>query len=85
MRIVVVDDEVLISHYIVQCIQAADSRAEIVAVVNSGQKALDVLADEPVDLVFTDITMPKMDGLELCRRIREQVPSCECSHADLPR
>lgn len=35
-----------------------------------GQAALDALGDRPVDLVVTDIKMPRMDGLELVRRLR---------------
>lgn len=38
---------------------------------NDGREALDMLADELPDLLITDIAMPRMDGLELMRNIRE--------------
>ena len=37
----------------------------------NGRQALDKLEVESVDLVISDIIMPEMDGLELCRRLKE--------------
>jgi len=37
---------------------------------NSGQEALEVLAHSDVDLVLTDMKMPKMDGIELLQNIK---------------
>jgi diguanylate cyclase (GGDEF)-like protein len=36
-----------------------------------GEEALDVLSKETVDLALLDIMMPKLSGMEVCRRIRE--------------
>jgi DNA-binding response OmpR family regulator len=42
-----------------------------VTAVHSAAQALPVVSQEQVDLILLDITMPGMDGLELCQRIRE--------------
>lgn len=42
-----------------------------VRLVNSGQKALDLMNQQPVDLVLLDVMMPEMDGYEVCRHLRE--------------
>ena len=42
----------------------------------SGEAALDLLhsADEPIDLLITDVVMPRMDGPTLIRHVREMIP-----------
>ena len=75
MKILVVDDEHLINQYIVQCIQSAGGGEQIIGAVKSGAKALKVLEESAADLAFVDITMPKMNGLELLREIKTRHPS----------
>lgn len=44
----------------------------------SGLEALELLATEPIDIVVTDIRMPGMDGLQLCKHIQERYPRTKC-------
>ena len=74
MRIFVVDDEALITRYIVQCIRNAPGKHEVIGTANSGAKALEKMNELRPDVLFTDITMPKMDGLELLRICKERYP-----------
>jgi len=69
-HIVAVDDtpanlllvlRVMEKHYKVTCVQ-------------SGKECLDLLAEQSVDLVLMDVVMPKMNGYECCRHIRDEHP-----------
>jgi two-component system OmpR family response regulator len=65
--ILVVDDD---SH-IRQLIVFALGKAGLDTLeAEDGEQALDIAADRAVDLVILDINMPRMDGLDVCRRLR---------------
>lgn len=68
-RILVVDDEPQITRVLRTTLSAQgyDLRA-----ANDGETALEIMKDWTPDLVITDLVMPQMDGLELCRRVRSK-------------
>jgi PAS domain S-box-containing protein len=50
-------------------------KCDVVAAVHNGLKALRALKKNPdVDLIVTDISMPKLDGIELCHEVLEHYP-----------
>jgi two-component system KDP operon response regulator KdpE len=66
-RILVVDDEPQITRVLRTTLS---SRGYDVRVANDGETALEIMRDWSPDLVLTDLMMPRMNGLELCKRIR---------------
>lgn len=43
---------------------------------NNGKEALDLIAHENPDVVISDVMMPEMDGIELCRKIKTDIVTC---------
>jgi len=74
-RILVVDDEPIICKGLSKTIEKAAYIPSIIQTAENGIEALEIIKTMNPHFVFTDIRMPKMDGLELCRHISEQYPS----------
>ncbi|MFH0914554.1 MAG: response regulator transcription factor [Chloroflexota bacterium] len=72
-RILVVDDDAAILRFLSANLKA---RGYEVALAMDGEQALEVMERGSIDLIILDIMMPKLDGVEACRRVREwsQVP-----------
>jgi two-component system KDP operon response regulator KdpE len=72
-RILVVDDEPQITRVLRRSLITQGYDVHIAA---DGEAALQTFGDWPADLVVTDLGMPNMNGLELCRQLRavSQVP-----------
>ena len=67
-RILLVDDEPLILKGLRFTLE--QEGYEILTAAD-GEEALQVFFDEPVDLVLLDVMLPKLDGIQVCQRIRE--------------
>lgn len=83
-RILVVDDDPQIQRMLKSQLGV---RGYAVTAVSNGPDALVAVADEAPDLVLLDIAMPGMDGLEVCRQLREwsSVPILLLTVADTPQ
>jgi len=72
--ILIVDDEATILTSLSQVLQ--DEHYQVVT-ATSGPEALKLIASDVPDLVLLDIWMPEMDGLEVLKRARDQVPTLQ--------
>ena len=73
LRLLVVDDSATIRGVLSKALNAAPGMG-VTATAANGEKALGILATEPIDLVLLDIEMPVMDGLTTLRQIRQRYP-----------
>jgi len=78
ITVLVVDDESLIAKNIKRSIERENPHFEVVGICCSGLEALDFIKNNPPHVVFTDIRMPEMNGLELAKEICDSYPFISC-------
>jgi two-component system response regulator MprA len=67
-RVLVVDDEPAVRRALERALRL---ESHDVVLASDGEEALDALARQPADAVILDVLMPRLDGLEVCRRMRQ--------------
>jgi two-component system KDP operon response regulator KdpE len=83
-HILIVDDEPQITRVLRTSLSA---QGYDIRVANSGEMALEIMKDWSPSLIITDLSMPSVDGIELCRRVRavSQIPIIVLSVRDQER
>ncbi|MDQ1913959.1 response regulator [Paenibacillus sp. GD4] len=74
MRLLIADDEPIIRSGLMKMAQDYTHRFQSIETAKNGDEALQMIVRSEPDLIVTDIRMPKMDGLELCRRVYDAYP-----------
>lgn len=69
--LLIVEDEKLIRQGIKTMVQRSGIPIDNILECGNGERALEILKMQDVDVLFTDIRMPKMDGIELVKAIQE--------------
>jgi DNA-binding NarL/FixJ family response regulator len=76
MRILIVDDHPVTRNGLRTALSMSDD-IDVVGEASSGEEAVEVVADVKPDVVFMDVRMPGMGGIEATRIIREVVPQAK--------
>ncbi len=72
--VIVAEDEELLLNNLVHKIEKADPDFQVIATAQTGAQALSLVEQMSPDVVFTDIKMPVMDGIELLKQVKKESP-----------
>jgi two-component system, OmpR family, alkaline phosphatase synthesis response regulator PhoP len=72
-KILIVDDEPHIRMLIEQTLEELEDEDVVFFTAENGEEALEIITNEKPQLVFLDVMMPKMNGMEVCRRVKKDL------------
>src|SRR5215470_15575100 len=72
-KILIVDDEPHIRMLIGQTLEELEDDGVDFFTAENGEQALEIINEENPQLVFLDVMMPKMNGMEVCRRVKKEL------------
>ena len=72
-KLLIVDDESHIRMLIEQTLEELEENGVDFFTAENGEQALEIIKKENPQLVFLDVMMPKMNGMEVCRRVKKEV------------
>ncbi|WP_193726525.1 response regulator transcription factor [Paenibacillus guangzhouensis] len=74
MRVLIVEDDRLVRKGFISLMPWDQFGMQIIGEAGNGEDALEFLADHEIDLLITDLAMPRMNGIELIRIVRDRYP-----------
>jgi two-component system alkaline phosphatase synthesis response regulator PhoP len=72
-KLLIVDDEAHIRMLIEQTLEELEEEGVNFLSAENGEQALEIIQAEKPQLVFLDVMMPKMNGMEVCRRVKKEL------------
>ncbi len=72
-KILIVDDETHIRILLEQTLEELEDEGVDFFVAENGEDALEIIREEKPQLVFLDVMMPKMNGFEVCRIVKQDM------------
>ncbi len=77
LKVLIADDERLICDMLVQFVQSSELQLDVVGIAYDGDDLLNKIINIGPDIVITDICMPKIDGIEIIRRVTQMEIGCK--------
>lgn len=75
IKAVLIDDEYIVVEGLKAIVNWSEFGIEVVGSASDGVSGLELIEKEKPDIVFTDITMPRMNGLALIEKAKKVIPS----------
>ena len=72
-KLLIVDDEAHIRMLLEQTLEELEDDGVDFFSAQNGEEAFEIIKNEKPQLVFLDVMMPKMNGMEVCRKVKKEL------------
>ena len=73
MKILIVDDEPHLRMLIQQTLEELEDEGVEILTAANGEEALESIRQEPPNLIFLDVMMPKKNGFDVCHTVKNEM------------
>jgi two-component system alkaline phosphatase synthesis response regulator PhoP len=73
-KLLIVDDEPHIRLLLEQTVEELEDEGVEILTADNGETALEIIRSERPGIVFLDVMMPKMNGFDVCNRVKKEEP-----------
>lgn len=71
-RVLLVDDDMIVRMYLNEIVCWEEHDFEVVGTASNGEQAIELCREQDPDLILTDISMPRMDGIRMIQHLRSE-------------
>ena len=74
--LMIVDDSATMRKIVMRTVRMSGLEFDNIEEAGNGAEAIEKLSSSPVDIVLCDVNMPEMGGLEMVKKVRTELPTC---------
>lgn len=74
--LLIVDDSATMRKIVIRTVRMSGLEFDKTEEAGNGAEAIEKLKEAPVDIILCDINMPEMNGIDMVKKVRAELPAC---------
>ena len=74
--LLIVDDSATMRKIVMRTVRMSGIEFDRTEEAGNGAEAIEKLKESPVDIVLCDVNMPEMNGIDMVKKVRSEIPTC---------
>ena len=77
--LMIVDDSSTMRKIIMRTVRSSGVEFDSIEEAGNGEETIEKLSSDAADVILCDVNMPQMSGLEMLKKVRQEIPACNDS------